>query len=70
MLFALPGKCVFGYFGSLATNVTSITIDVNNNATTFTTACLTAAAGATTYSPNIFQNGTRIDFSITYLTAN
>ena len=61
------GKGVFGYFGSLATNVTSITIDVVNNTTTFTTACLTAAAGATSYSPNIFQNGTRIDFSLTYI---
>jgi hypothetical protein len=65
----LTGKGNIAFFNNLNLSVTSITIDVSNGGTSFTTTCLTAAAAAATNAPNFMKDGTRIDFSITYISA-
>jgi hypothetical protein len=60
------GKGDVGYFQGIATALSSIAIDVQNNTDTFLFVGTVVAAVTATYAPSIFQDGTRVDFAITY----
>lgn len=62
-------KGVVGYFAGIATASTYFSIDPFNNGTSFIFNSTSAAQATATYSPAIFGNGTRVDFSLTYTAA-
>jgi hypothetical protein len=58
-----------GYFANIATASTYFSITANNNATSCIFNSTAAAVATATFSPSIFGNGTRVDFSLTYTAA-
>jgi len=58
-----------GYFNSLASSVVNITPYNQLGNTNINFRTLTSASNSSGTSNTIFQNGTRVDFSLTYLTA-
>lgn len=62
-------KGVVGYFSGIATACTYFSIDPFNNGTSFLFNSTNSAQTTATYSPAIFGDGTRVDFSLTYIAA-
>ena len=57
-----------GYFGSLSQNVVELNISPNNNSTVLTLLGLNVAASTAVSGITVLQSGSRIDFSVTYIT--
>ena len=60
------GKGNAGYFQGIATALSLLILDVQNNTDTFVFVGTVVAAVTATYSPSVFASGTRVDFAITY----
>jgi hypothetical protein len=66
---ASTGSGSVAYFASLASNVTFLSPVVNNNSAQMFFASIGAAGATATSVTNVFGDGARIDFTVTYLAA-
>jgi hypothetical protein len=67
--FASAGTGAVAYFGTLASNVTTLVACTGSASTNVIFGSLGAAGATMTATTNVFQNSARIDFSMTYRSA-